>query len=288
MTFCFYVKVKVGKLLANLVSMLVPDREMRHRVRRRLDPLSPERCVAYLERHYTDVEAIDEYDGETLQHAIWVCWLQGIEQAPELVQRCVASVEQYKRPEQQVIILTAQNFSEYVTLPDVMVDKWRRGLITNTHFSDLLRIYALARHGGLWMDATCLLLAPLPEEVTAGPLYIMRSHGEFDYTVIQSCLMASDRNGYVMRKWCAAMDAYWQHENGLVNYFTLHLMFVALLHRDERFAADFARVPVVSDEKMHVLLDALSQGKPLTAQLMDEARQASFVQKLTYKKPLNL
>ena len=288
MTFCFYVKVKVGKLLANLVSMLVPNREMRHRVRRRLDPLSPERCVAYLERHYTDVEAIDEYDGETLQHAIWVCWLQGIEQAPELVQRCVASVEQYKRPEQQVIILTAQNFSDYVTLPDQMVEKWQQGQITNTHFSDLLRIYALARHGGLWIDATCLLLAPLPAEIVQCPLYIMRSHGEFAYTVIQSCFMASERNGYVMRKWCAAMDAYWQHENRLINYFTLHLMFVALLHRDARFAQEFAGGPVENDGKMHVLLDALSQGKPLTAQLMDEARQASFVQKLTYKKPLNL
>jgi hypothetical protein len=84
------------------------------------------------------------------------------------------------------------------------------------------------------------------------------------------------------------MDAYWRHERRLVNYFTLHLMFVALLHRDARFAREFAGVPVENDGRMHVLLEALSRGKALTAQLMDVARRASFVQKLTYKKPLNL
>ena len=48
MTLLFYIKVKVGKFFANVCSMFVRNREKRHRLRNRLDPLNPERCIRYL------------------------------------------------------------------------------------------------------------------------------------------------------------------------------------------------------------------------------------------------
>jgi hypothetical protein len=107
MTPLFYIKVKVGKFFANVCSMFVRNREKRHRLRNRLDPLNPERCIRYLERHYTQQPAIAEYEGDTLQNPVWVCWLQGLEQAPTLVQNCVSSIRRNLSPDQQLIIVTA-------------------------------------------------------------------------------------------------------------------------------------------------------------------------------------
>lgn len=37
-----------------------------------------------------------------------------------------------------------------------------KGNISNTQFSDILRINLLARYGGYWIDATCLLTQSTP------------------------------------------------------------------------------------------------------------------------------
>ena len=65
-------------------------------------------------------------------------------------------------------------------------------------------------------------------------------------------------------------------------------MFVALLHRDEQFAQAFSQVPVVSDEPMHLLLYEMMKGSDYSDRLMTQAREATFVQKLTYKFPTEL
>lgn len=298
MTRFFYIKAKVGKFFANVCSLFVRDKERRHQLRARLNPLNPERCVSYLQRHYTQasvesavlsgVTAISHASSFGSKSPVWVCWLQGRENAPALVQNCIDSIERQLRQDQQLVIVTADNYADYVTMPSVIVDKWRQGVISNTHFSDLFRIHALACHGGCWIDATCLLMRPIPDEYLSAPLFIMHTHGEFLYTYIQSCFMCCQPNHYVVRKWCAAMDAYWTQEDCLINYFTLHLMFVALLRSDAHFKQQFDQVPVVSDQPLHLLLYSMMRGDAYDAALISKARQSVFMQKLTYKFPAAL
>ena len=288
MTPCFYLWTRIGKFLANMISAVIPDRQQRRQLRYRLDPLNSERCVTYLEKHYSQEPAIEIAKEEKRENVIWVCWLQGRDQAPVLVQNCLYSIERNCPQGWKVVVLTTDNYADYTDLPAVMTDKWKQGKITNTHFSDLLRIYALARHGGCWIDATCLMTAPIPQEIVDCPLFLFHTHGEFAYTYIQSCFIRAQASQYVLRKWCGCMKAYWEHEDKLINYFTLHLMFVALLHRDEQFAQAFSKVPVVSDEPMHLLLYEMMKGNDYSAPLMAQAREATFVQKLTYKFPAEL
>lgn len=289
MTPWFYLKVKVGKFVANLAAVFVADRERRHRVRSRLDPLNPQRCISYLEHHYTQAEALPPSPPVTpsLDAPVWVCWLQGREQAPQLVRQCLNSIEQHTAGH-QLVVLTAANFAQYVDLPDYVIEKWQKGRITNTHFSDILRIHALARHGGCWIDATCLLTAPIPADIIGSQFFLFRTHGEFAYTFIQSCFIVSKPSHYIVRKWCAAIDDYWRHENCLINYFTLHLLFIALLRSDERFAAEFDNVAVATDEPMHALFYALKAGQQFSPELLRQVSRHSFIHKLTYKLPLIL
>ena len=85
MTIIEQIEVAVGKFMANLVSAIIPNKERRHKVRYILNPLNPERCVAYLEKRYTQTPAIPVAEDTKINRPIWVCWLQGLEQAPHLV-----------------------------------------------------------------------------------------------------------------------------------------------------------------------------------------------------------
>ena len=106
----------------------------------------------YCEKNYaTGYEAEETAADLPDRDVIWCCWLQGVEQAPAVVKKCIRSFSKF---EKKIHVITAENYAEYVSLPDCIVRKWEEGIISNTHFSDLLRIALLAERGGLWIDAT--------------------------------------------------------------------------------------------------------------------------------------
>lgn len=287
MTITFYLKVKIGKFLANIASSFIRDREHRHQFRLKLDPLNPTRCVNYLQR-YTSVDPIADVNENRTTNNIWVCWLQGYENAPQIIRNCISSMEKYKQEGQQVVILTSDNYGKYVELPPYIIEKWKEHKISNAHFADIIRVRLMATKGGYWLDATCMLLDTIPPQIDLLPLFLFRSHGEFDFTYIQNCFLHSCPNNYVMRKWCAAIEDYWKHETFAIHYFVHHLLFKALLENDIQFRKEFEQVPVMNDYSMHVLQRALIAGKTYNESLIENARKASFIQKLSYKLPNEL
>lgn len=84
---------------------------------------------------------------------IWICWFQGLENAPELVKKCYQSVLENNK-EKEIILITNDNIHRYVQFPKYILEKWKKGQITNTHMTDLLRLELLTRYGGMWLDAT--------------------------------------------------------------------------------------------------------------------------------------
>ena len=88
---------------------------------------------------------------------VWFCWLQGLEQAPPLVKLCYEALRQ-KLPDREIVVIDAKNVFDYITLPEEIVEKWKRGIIGPAHFSDLIRLELLVRYGGYWIDATVSFL----------------------------------------------------------------------------------------------------------------------------------
>ncbi len=57
---------------------------------------------------------------------IWVCWLQGMEQAPDIVKICYESIcRQFSNRE--VVLITNENYADYITLPHYIVEKCAGG-----------------------------------------------------------------------------------------------------------------------------------------------------------------
>ena len=156
---------------------------------------------------------------------IWICWFQGLENAPDIVKNCVESVR-YWNPDKEIIIITSENMNQYVRFPEYILKKWRQGIITNTHLSDLLRLELLITYGGLWVDATTYLTGPLPQYITRNDFFVYRN-GWMDMEMINmgSWLMyAKTTNNSLLCMTRDLLYEYWKKYNYLKNYFNHTIM----------------------------------------------------------------
>ena len=87
---------------------------------------------------------------------IYFCWLQGEENFPPIVRCCYNSLKQ-NAGRYKIVFIDEKNFSNYVDIAPHIMNKFRTGKISRTHFSDILRVNLLERYGGLWLDSTILV-----------------------------------------------------------------------------------------------------------------------------------
>ncbi len=79
---------------------------------------------------------------------IWSCWLQGVEKMPPLVKTCYFSLSE-KFKDRTHILITEDNRESYLTLDKIFIRKWREGIISDTAFSNLIRLDLLENYGGI-------------------------------------------------------------------------------------------------------------------------------------------
>lgn len=123
--------------------------------------------VNWLEIQYRDVinkyknlEDNSEYISDISY--IWVFWWQGMESMPPLIKACINNLKK-KSGNRKVILLTKDNYSNYVNIPVNILNKVKKGQLTYTFFSDILRFNLLSKHGGIWIDATLYIDKKLPD-----------------------------------------------------------------------------------------------------------------------------
>lgn len=128
---------------------------------------------------YKTNEVLDHYKEQTPQKEepigatspIWVCWWQGEKKMPDIVKACYSSICRHA-DNHSVILITEKNFQEYATMPDFIMQRLYKREMTITHFSDLLRMNLLKRHGGIWLDSTILLTKDIDSIInTSLPYY---------------------------------------------------------------------------------------------------------------------
>jgi hypothetical protein len=108
-------------------------REVRTNVLSRVAP-------AYFKRYLPAVKNV--VDGPVIKddknEKIFTIWQQGEENAPELVKSCFRSIR--KHCKQELIVLDDKTIFDYITLPDVIVKKYKEGKIRRAHFADICRV----------------------------------------------------------------------------------------------------------------------------------------------------
>lgn len=164
-----------------------------------------------------------EVISQSSQAPIWVCWWQGKETMPPIVQACFRSlcIHAGNHP---VHLITQKNISEYTAIPNYILQKVQDGKISFTHFSDILRMCLLYEHGGLWTDATVYVSQPIPEEVFQKPLFTIASHIDTD-NISQGrwtgFILGSCPKGILCSFTREVFFQYWKRKNRLLDYFLI-------------------------------------------------------------------
>ena len=176
-------------------------------------------------------------ENSNFKNKIWVCWWQGIEQAPDIVKRCVQSICINAAP-YEVIILDDTNYRNYVNVPDWMERKKDQGIITRTHFSDFLRLELLAEHGGIWLDSTFFASEFNAEEIMSLPVWSIKRPG-YGHLSVACGRFANYSFGcdFKNRKAFAIIRdyllEYWKTNDSMIDYLFLdYLIELALRHND--------------------------------------------------------
>jgi hypothetical protein len=94
-----------------------------------------------------------------LNRVVWMLWLQGFESAPPIVRLCVRSWK-VRNPTWQVIELSDANLSDYIDSDSLARLRSIRN-VKPQKIANLVRLYLISRHGGVWADSTCFCCKPL-------------------------------------------------------------------------------------------------------------------------------
>ena len=178
---------------------------------------------------------------------IYWCWLQGIENAPELYKANFNSVKN-NCIHHNIIVINQTNLFQYVKFPSFIVEKHKNNIIDNTHFSDLLRLELLIKHGGTWIDAS-VLITKYDKTFFKNDLFFFRS---INYARISGSnwFITSEKNSPVLITTRDLLYEYWRKENYLYDYFIFHLLFK---YAYNKYIADYAQMPKISNIQVHFL-----------------------------------
>ena len=212
---------------------------------------------------------------------VWVCWLQGIEQAPPLVQRCYRSLQE-NMPDREIILLTEENYRDFVTFPDYIQKKIDNGIITRTHMSDLLRLELLLNHGGTWIDATVLCSGSnIPAYMLDSDLFVFQNLKpglDGHPTAISSWFMTACTGHPILELTRALLYRYWETKKAMVDYFLIHDFFQLAT---EAYPDLWKQVVPFPNSVPHILL--LQMFEPYDPQRWQIAQEMTPFHKLSYK-----
>lgn len=224
----------------------------------------------------------DSAPGRAGQEKIYSIWLQGEDNAPEIVRACWRSVR--ANCSQELVVLDEARLFSMLDLPGYIVSKYQAGHINRAHFSDICRVELLYRYGGIWIDATDFVTQDFPQWLQDEDFFIYLS-GDYvsgSYAFVQNCFFRSRRGNYILGAWREAILEYWKHEDSAVDYFVHQLLFWRVISRNPKAAELFSAMPKLSQDATHLLWFD-NRDKPFDRELFDHLTSGALFQKTEYK-----
>lgn len=217
------------------------------------------------------------------EERIFTLWLQGEEQAPDIVKSCFASIR--KHCTQPLVILDGKTVFDWITLPEAIVEKYRAGKIKPAHFADICRVELLHTYGGYWLDSTCYVSAPIPAWITEHDFFVFMAgekvHG--NYSFIQNCFIRARKGSFLLEAWRAMILDYWLHEDRRVDYFQHQVMFRTLVTYNGTAAKLFGEMAQLDQYPTHLYLYEYKDLPYDEKVLRQVAEEGFFYQKTSYR-----
>ena len=242
-------------------------------------------CKWYIKKYINKVEQnyIKPFSSVNQKYRIWQYWEDGIENAPDIVKACMASVEKYKGDLERVI-LTKENIKDYINIPEYLYKMKDKGIIKPAHFADIIRTYLLTEYGGCWIDATVLLTQPLPDYIQKSELFVLRNDDDkdLDGLCMANYFISSNGNSVILRKMRDFLNLYWRLNDFKLNYFFYLHAFTMFTKSSDENKSEWENMPVLSFLDAQIMQDKLAE--PFNPEEFEKLKKLSPIHKLTYKK----
>lgn len=239
-----------------------------------------------LRKEYTPllIQKEKEYSNVSMKRdetrRIWFCWLQGLKEAPELVKVCYESLCK-NITDREVVVLTNENLSLYVHLPEYIERKHEKGIISDAAFTDMLRLELLCKYGGTWIDATVLCTGSegINDLFDADLFVFQQIHkGSTKFIGMSSWMMSSAANNSFLMVVRYLLYEYWREKNCVVDYFLIHFFFCMMAERHPELVE---KMPRRGNHIPHYLQRRLTD--PYDDQWMEKLKKHTCFHKLTYR-----
>ncbi len=243
----------------------------------------------FIENYKFEEAPKEKYPGFT-KIPVWVCWWQGEKSMPELVQMCYKRLQQVLPPDKMELhLITEDNYKDFVSFPEHIVEKFNNKIITVTTLSDILRMTLLSKYGGVWIDATVFFTDDFPEEYTKHPFYSQKmantpdAEGEACKSLWCGFCMAGYAGCPLFQFTRDAFAEWWRKYNKIVDYVLIDYLNLEGYNHFEEIRTLIDAVPNnnIGVFEMYRVLN-----KPYTDELYKQLTDNNSIHKLTYKMEL--
>lgn len=221
---------------------------------------------------------------------IWIYWAQGLEEAPIFVQKNIQHTLSILS-EYSIHIVTLNNITKYISLPDFVWDKYHSNIISEAHFSDIVRLSLLYNYGGLWLDSTVYVRAnKLPEYITDRDFF---AYQNLNFTLnkkdritdiaFSNWLLYSVPGNPIIEKTYQLLLVYWYKNLFARHYYIFHIIMSYVIENEEN--ASYILTNKINDLP-HQLQYALLQ-EDFNKEMIYKYLEISDFHKLTYKLKLS-
>lgn len=219
-----------------------------------------------------------------LRNKIWICWWQGLDNAPEIVKACVKSIKR-NAGEHEVICVTEDNYKDYISFPLWVEEKRRRNIISRTIYSDLLRMAILSKYGGIWIDSTFFCTKKHFDILTNLPLWSIKRPDYLRCSVAcgyfaNYSLGCSYDNRWIFKVILDFLYEYWKVNDKLIDYLLTDYAIVLAQRHNSEIAEAFKQIQPNNpycDELFKVL------GHPYNEDVWGKINKDTALYKLTWK-----
>ncbi len=210
----------------------------------------------------------------------WTCWWQGLSKAPDIVKACITSQKKNLPKKVQYIIITEENYSNYIEIPSYIIEKVKKGYITLTTFSDIIRACLLYKYGGIWLDATLLVHRPLPMEYFYLNLFTAKRKEAHSYSSVSLWFLGGKSANQLYRFLMEAFFYYFRNYNQIRYYLMIDFLIKIAFDTVPKLYKEYETIPYNNENSGSL---AMHLDETYQIEKYREIVEGTVVQKLTWK-----
>ncbi len=210
----------------------------------------------------------------------WTCWWQGLSNAPNIVRACINSQRKNLPKGVQYVIITEENYCDYIEIPDYIMEKMEKGYITLTTFSDIIRACLLYKYGGIWLDSTLLLHSPLPIEYFHYDLFTAKRKVCASYSRFSLWFLGGKSGNQLYQFLMEAFFYYYRNYDQIRYYLMIDFLIKIALDTVPKLGNQFEVLPYNNENSGGL---AVHLDETYEIEKYKEIVEGTVVQKLTWK-----